>query len=82
MKKVGNAEALFGREMNHSCCRGQGAVVAEKGYKERGAYRRTHNENVSSKPLTWKIRWADFCEFLQPVGLEVLGSVGLTRLEP
>lgn len=33
-----------------------------------GAHRTTHKENVNLKPLAWKMRGAEFGEFLQPEG--------------
>lgn len=38
--------------------------------REREAYRGTHRENTSPKPLARKTRGGDFCEFLQPAGIE------------
>lgn len=37
---------------------------------EKRAYRGTHKQNTSVKPLAGKIRGADFHEYLQTVGLE------------
>ena len=34
MKKVKNVYMLFGREMDHGCCSGEGASVTEKGKRE------------------------------------------------
>lgn len=55
--------------MDHSCCRGEGALVAEKGERERSTEGYA-KENTSPKPLSRKMREADFYEFLQPVGLK------------
>lgn len=49
--------------MVHGCCRGEEAAVTEKA-KERGAHRGTHKENISPKPLAWKMTGAELCEFL------------------
>ena len=45
-------------------------MVTEKGERERGAHRRTHKEDASPKPLAWKTRGAEFCEFMKPSGLK------------
>lgn len=40
---------------------------------------------LSPKPLVWKMRGAEFCEFLQPAGLNrfgVLKASRLARMEP
>lgn len=38
--------------------------------RDRGPHRGTHQENISPKPLAWKIRVTELCEFLQPVRLK------------
>ena len=64
--KVGSIEMKLGRETNHSHRGAEGAVVVEKGD------RLTHGEclgkNKSPQYLALKMRGADFCELLQPVG--------------
>lgn len=47
-----------------------GALVVEKGKKERSMQGNTHKETISPKPLAGNMRGAEFCEFLQPLGLE------------
>ena len=46
-------------------------IVTEKGKRERNSHR-AHNKNVFPKALAWKMRGAEFPEFLQPAGLNVL----------
>lgn len=58
---------VWGRNV-HRCCRGEGALVAEKGEKE-WSTQDMHKENTSPKPLAGRKKGADFHEFLQ---LEVL----------
>ena len=45
----------------------EGAVVMEKG--EREGHTGMHEESISPWPLAWKVRRAEFCEFLQAEGL-------------
>jgi len=63
----------FRGETDCRCCGGGGAMVAEKGKRERererAANRGTHKENISPKPLAGKTRRTDF-KFLQPVGFK------------
>jgi len=56
----------FREETNPGCCRGEVAVVTEKG--EREEHTGLHKE-VSPYHLTQKTRGAEFREFLQPVSL-------------
>ena len=70
LKKVGSVETWFREEMDHGCCGGEGAMVMKKGWREGGVHRRMHKENISPKPLAWKMRRAEFHKFLQPAGLE------------
>ena len=67
----------LGKETDHGCCGGEGALVAQKGERKKGAHRETHKEHNSPKPLDGKMRGADFCEFLQPAGLKDSGFRGL-----
>lgn len=70
MTKVGGVETWFRGETDCECCRGEGALVAEKGEngvggwteRERREHMGTQKENTSPKPLTGKMRGADFCE--------------------
>lgn len=58
-------------------------MASEKGKTERGTHRGSHKESISSKPLAWKTRGAQFCEFLQPVGgVGVLKVSGLGLENP
>ena len=50
-------------EGDDRCCGGEGGMVAEKGERGR-AHRELYKENVSSKPVVWKMRRSEFCEFL------------------
>ena len=61
----------FRGERDSRCYRGEEAVVMEKSERERGACRRTHKENISTKLLPWKMREAELHEFLQLLGLKV-----------
>ena len=58
------------------CCGREGDVVVEKGSREREANKGTHRENGHPKPLAWKMRGAEDCEFLQPVELKALRFKG------
>ena len=50
--------------MDHRCCRGEGALVVEKGKREiTGEHRRTFKENTSPRTLAGKMRWVNFCDF-------------------
>lgn len=40
--------------------------------RERGTYRGLHKENTFPKSLAGKTRWADICQFLQPIELKDL----------
>ena len=57
-------------EMDLGCFRGEGAMLFEKGERKRGAHRGTHKQNISPKPFAWKMRGAEFHEFLQPAELK------------
>ena len=46
-----------------------GTVSKEKGERERSTQKRA-KEKVSPKPMAWKMRGAEYHEFLQPVGLK------------
>ena len=67
----------FGREMDHNCCGGEGAPVAEKGERERNA----QGEHL---PKARKTQGADFPEFLQPVGVKdwFQRLAGLAGIQP
>lgn len=54
--------------MDHRYCRQEGAVVLEMGWGKRE--REMHKKNISPKPLAWKMREAEFQEFLKRVGLK------------
>lgn len=41
-------------EMDHGYYRREGALLMEKGERERGAYREIHKNNSSPKPLNGK----------------------------
>jgi len=48
-------ETTSGGEMDHGCCRGEGALIAEKGERKRGAHRGLHKENTSPKSFIGKM---------------------------
>lgn len=60
----------MGGEKDQGYCRGERALVIERGERKRGGYRKSHKENASPKALTAKPGGADFYEFLQPVELK------------
>lgn len=64
LKKVKIVEMAFKGEKYLSCCRGEEAVVPEKGEREKGAHRAMYKENISPEPLAWKTRgakvWGDY----------------------
>lgn len=62
-------------EMDHRCCRGEGALVLEKG--ERRVHRGLHKKNTSPKPLAGKMRTHDFHEYFQAVTLKHWNFRGL-----
>ena len=64
-KNIGRVETWFRGEMNHGYCRGEGAMVSEKGEREREAQRRMYRMNIFQKQLAWKIELAKFLELLQ-----------------
>ena len=47
MKKVGNMEIWFRGETNCGCCRGEGAMVTEKGERERSTQGNAQREHYS-----------------------------------
>ena len=47
LKNEGSVETWFRGKMDPGCYRGEGAIVMEKGEKERRAYRDVHKKNVS-----------------------------------
>lgn len=57
--------------MDCGCYREERVMVTRKGERDRGAYKGMKKENISPKPLAGKMKWTDFHEFLQPVGLKV-----------
>ena len=57
-KKVGTAERWFGGEMDHGCCKGEGAVGEEKGKRERST--KGSAQEHFRKALAGKKREADF----------------------
>ena len=63
-KKKGSVKMWFVGERDHRFCRGVGALIAVKGERQGHT-----GENISHKPLGGKTRGADFCDFLQLVGL-------------
>lgn len=60
----------FEGQTDHKCCGGEEVLVLEKGKRESGVPREMNKENTSPKPVAGKMRRADFCECLQPVGLK------------
>lgn len=38
--------------------------------REREEHREIHKENISPRPLAWKMRGVDFHEYLKPVALK------------
>lgn len=63
--------------MNLGYCGGNGPLTWRKVNKN-GAHKDMDKESTSPKPLAGKMRRADFCEFLQPVGInEVHGLPGI-----
>ena len=67
LRKRGNAEMWLGEKWIMGAME-WGAVVAEKSKREECTG--DCPKNVSPKPLAWKRRWAEFCKFLQPLGLK------------
>ena len=75
MWKVGGIEMWFTGEMDHRCCGVEGALVVEKGERDRSTWENAQREYFP-KPLAWKMKGAEFCEFLQPAGLKVWSFKG------
>lgn len=74
----------FVRENDHRYCGGERALNEERGERERSTQgiRASPKENTSPNPLIWKMRGADFCEYLQLAelknwSLEIQGMAGL-----
>lgn len=61
----------FKGKMGHSSCRGEVAVIMERGTRQR-SNRGTHKKNISPKTLAWKTKGNEFCEFLQTATLTAL----------
>ena len=61
---VRNVETWFRGETAHRAAEGR-EPWAQRRATEKGAHRGTvHKEIISPKPLAWKTRGAEFCEFL------------------
>ena len=59
----------FGREMDCKCWRGEGALITgRKRGALRGSHKELHMEDTSAKPLTGKLRGADFLSFYNQQG--------------
>ena len=59
------------RDVIHGCCGGEGALIREREReRERAAHKGLQKKNTSLKPLTGKMRRADYFEFLQAVELK------------
>ena len=73
--KVGGAVMSFQREKNLGCCKGEGALIMAReqrgererewwGEREKAAFRKLQEKNISLKPFTGKTRRADYLKFL------------------
>ena len=70
MKKAGSIEMWFGRETDHGCCIGEGALVVEKAKGEWSAQEYTQGEHFPQRHLDDKVRGDEYCDFLQRAGLK------------
>ena len=72
---MGNAETWLKGDTGCRCCEVWRELwsqrrARERG-RERGAHKGTHKLNTFPKPLAWKMRGAEFCEFLPTAGLKL-----------
>lgn len=74
LKKTGSVESWSRGEIYYKYCRGKIVIIVEKGERDRST--QGNKENISPKPLPWKMRRTEFFEFLQAAGLKGLGSKG------
>lgn len=65
-------ESYFGGEKSYRCYNGEGALIADRGAREKenerksqSVHRELHKKGFSPKPLTGKRRGAEHCKFLQ-----------------
>ena len=70
MRKIESAEMWFGRETDHGCCIGEGALVVEKAKGEWSAQEYTQGEHFPQRHLDDKVRGDEYCDFLQRAGLK------------